>query len=112
MCLERRFISALLIQHLNMYLQEGSDNSGTLMDSVHNQTLSSIHGDDDDTEMSLETSEYEDPPGSVIDLRHVSRASFQSKLTPRIHRRVKKDKTTGLFSTALSKGLSNVFRIV
>lgn len=54
------------------------------MDNVHNHTISSIHGEADD---SPPPSDYEDPPGSVIDLRHVSRTSLQGKITPRIHRR-------------------------
>ena len=62
------------------------------MDSVHNQTLSSIHGEGDDFETSLHHSDYEDPPGSVIDLRHLGRSSVQGKITPRIHRR------TGMFN--------------
>ncbi|XP_060575711.1 uncharacterized protein LOC132733122 isoform X2 [Ruditapes philippinarum] len=66
---------------------EDSDDSGTQMDSVHNQTLSSIHGDGDDYETSPHHSDYEDPPGSVIDMRHSSRSSIQGKITPRIHRR-------------------------
>ncbi|XP_052271171.1 uncharacterized protein LOC127871936 isoform X2 [Dreissena polymorpha] len=68
-----------------------SDDSGTQVDLVHNRTISSIHGEGDDEHSDdLETSEYEDPPGSVIDLRHISRASMRGKLTPRIHRRTQK----------------------
>ncbi|XP_052765692.1 uncharacterized protein LOC128206970 isoform X4 [Mya arenaria] len=69
-------------------LKDDSDDSGTQVDLVHNRTISSIHGEGDDEQS--ENSEYEDPPGSVIDLRHVSRASMKGKITPRIHRRVQK----------------------
>ncbi|WAR16378.1 SLNL1-like protein [Mya arenaria] len=64
------------------------DDSTLKVDLVHNRTISSIHGEGDDEQS--ENSEYEDPPGSVIDLRHVSRPSVKGKITPRIHRRVQK----------------------
>jgi len=70
--------------------QDDSDDSGTQVDIVPNRTISSIHGDGDD-EHSDVSAEYEDPPGSVIDLRNVSRASMKAKLTPRIHRRAPKN---------------------
>ena len=66
------------------------------MESAHNQTISSIPGDTDNHETSIEVTEYEDPPGSVIDLRHVSRSSMPSKLAPRIHRRSHREKMTGI----------------
>ncbi|KAL4217879.1 hypothetical protein ACF0H5_022618 [Mactra antiquata] len=67
-------------------LKEDSDDSGTQMDNVHHSTISPIQGDSRE-DHSPHNSDYEDPPGSVIDLRHVSRTSLHGKITPRIHRR-------------------------